>query len=311
MEYVVPHYKEIFKNFFIISLFYVYIFQPPVINKYIYIVLEFIIFLFYVLFVDKKIIRIFVKKFKVEIFLLYTIICYSILRDILAGNEVYSFRFFAWVFQSFVFGFLIIYVIEKFNKKNEDRLQIISLLYWTCFIASIFTLILLTNKPLDNYYQSIQLDDFEQYASMAFRYRAYGISENLTFTYSYVMGFFAGYTLLVIRKNIFLIFPFLLFVLAIMFNARIGIVALLLFFILLLVQRKLSNIILTIVLSLIIFSALAIKYSYVTDMVASNQDWVFQFFYDISDSIFGTHHASNSELRGKSFVSVSSIAERV
>jgi len=142
MEYVVPHYKEIFKNFFIISLFYVYIFQPPVINKYIYIVLEFIIFLFYVLFVDKKIIRIFVKKFKVEIFLLYTIICYSILRDILAGNEVYSFRFFAWVFQSFVFGFLIIYVIEKFNKKNEDRLQIISLLYWTCFIASIFTLIL-------------------------------------------------------------------------------------------------------------------------------------------------------------------------
>ena len=296
MEYVIPRYKEILKNFFIILFFYMYLFQPPVINKSIYIVVELLILFTYVFFVDKKIIRIFIRKFKVEIFILYIIICYSIVRDILAGSEVYSFRFFAWAFQSFIFGFFIIYVIDKFNNWRENQLQIISLLYWTCFIASIFTLVLLTNKSFDTYYQTIQLDDFDQYADMAFRYRAYGISENLTFTYSYVMGFFAGYTLLVIRKNIFLIFPFLLFVLAIMFNARIGIVALLLFFIIILVQKKFSNIIITVVLALIVLAAVAIKYSDLTAMMVSNKEWALHFFYDISDSIFGTHYASTSEM---------------
>jgi hypothetical protein len=292
-DIVVPYYKDLFKNFFIIILLYIYLFQPPVINKNIYLVLEVIILVPYLLTTNLRPFLSLIVRLKYEILLLGLIILYSILRDLAAGDEVYSFRFAAWTFQAFIFGYAIIDLFETSKKYSGKKYNLFILLYWTSFIGAVLTFLLITNKSLSDHYNAIQLDDFEAYDALETRYRAFGMSENLTFTYSYVLGFFAGYTLLVIRKNALLIIPFLLFVLGVFFNARIGFTGIIFFTVILLLRRQWANLFITGGLSVGIVTCIILSSADLVDMITSNSDWAFQFFYDISDSLFGTHLNTN------------------
>jgi hypothetical protein len=290
----VPYFKEIYKNFILIFLFYLFLFQPPIISKYIYIGLEILVLLAYVTFPKKKCFSMpSINNFKIEFLIISIIIIYAMVRDFFAGEEVYSLRFLAWSFQSFTFGFFIISVIARYNQNRENKINIITLLYWTAFFAAIFTLLLLTNGALDNYYQSIEItNDMERYANFGFRYRGYGIAENLSFTYPYVLGFFAGYTLLVINKNILLIFPFLLFLLGVYFNARIGFIAVIIFILISFQKRFILNNFILIGLSAFIASVVYIKLPLLWSLILMNKKWVSSFFCDISYtffSFFGIH----------------------
>ncbi len=288
-DLVIPSYKEIFKNLPVIFLLYIYFFQPPVINKNIYLALEVVALTAYLFFVEAKPIVNFIARFRYEFLLLTLIIIYSVLRDLAAGEEVYAFRFAAWSFQAFILGYAIIDFLETSNRKKEGKYSLLTLLYWTAFVAAILTFLLITVRPIDNYYQAIQLDDYESYDAMETRYRAYGMAENLTFTYSYFLGFFAGYTLLAIRKNVLLVLPFLLFLLGVFFNARIGFVGIILFLVVLIFRRQWKNLFITGSLSVLIVGGIIVTNADLMDLISSNKDWVFQFFYDISDSLFGTH----------------------
>lgn len=282
-----PYYKEIYNNFILICLFYFYLFQPPIVSKYIYIGIEILIIPLYMILYGKKFFPIPINKFKIEFLIILIIIIYSILRDLFAGNVVYSFRFLAWAFQSFIFGLFIISIIEKHNQRSIKKINIITLLYWTTFLGAILTCLLLTNRSFDNYYQSIEiLGDTERYADFAFRYRVYGISENLTFTYPYVLGFFAGYTLLVIKKNYLLIFPFLFFLLGIYFNARIGFLAVIIFLLITFQRRYFINNIIVGGLGALVGSIVYVEFPLLWDLVLFNKGWVMQFFYDISYTLF-------------------------
>ena len=143
----------------------------------------------------------FFRLFGKESILIFFIICFVFVRDVFKGEEVFSFRLVACFFQSFFVSYFIIYIFTKRDnlKKSSD---IISTLYWTGFVASVLSFIFIFNSEADSFYRSIQLEDFEIYTFDGIRARAYGASENLVFTYSYVLGFFAGLTLLVVNKNI-------------------------------------------------------------------------------------------------------------
>lgn len=284
-----PLFRELSKYLPIIILLYFYLFQPPIINKNIYLGLEVFILLGFS-FYKRVFVKSFVTLFKNELFLLSLIVIYCIVRDIVQGEEVYSFRFIAWAIQGFFFSFLIIYFFE--NKAIEET-NLLSLLYWVCFLAAFLTLILITNEPIDLFYKSIVKDGaYDLYENMAIRYRAYGVAENLTFTYSYVLGFFAGYTLLLVKKNFFLLIPFFLFLIGVFFNARIGFMPIILFAVIAFISGRWIGILYVIMASVALGTTLLFIFQDVADALVTNKEWVFEFFFDLSDSLIGTNYSA-------------------
>jgi hypothetical protein len=213
------------------------------------------------------------------------------LRDLYSLENVYFFRFSGWYFQSFIFGLILMQLIETNGRKN-----LFELIYWVCFFGAFLSFLLITIPSFDSWYKSIVIvSDFDRYDSFVFRYRNYGISENLSFTYSFVMGFFGAYTLTIINKNWFLIIPFLFFVIAVSFNARIGYVPILCIIIYYTLSiKKSKNIFLTFFLFLIIFLISTHYNSDLVEKILSFHEWKLGLFYEISDLFFKTNFL-NSE----------------
>lgn len=277
--------KDIIKSFPIILLMYIYVFQPPVVRKEIYIGLEFLLFLGYITFSPSSFFS-FIRKFKVELIFLFTIVLVSVLRDLFTGEIVYFDRFLAWSFQSFLFGYFVFKLLE--TKKIENK--IIPLLHVCAVIASVITLILLLNKPLDDYYKLFVKDGSDEYLQdSSFRYRAYGISENLTFTYSYLLGLFAGLTLLVLNRNYLLSIVIILLLLGVSFNARVGFLPFMLFLLISFFKRKAGNILAFILLSTLIIVSVFMYFGDYSEVFLHNEEWILSFLYDISDSLLGTN----------------------
>lgn len=304
----VPKIQEIFQNFFFVVILYFYLFQPPVVPRIIYPIVELLILLIYVVLFERKFFYELFSNFKNECVLLLLIIIYSFLRDLISGEIVYFDRFLLWSFQSFVFGFFIIKIMQQRNEKRlfirrKSAVNLFNLFYWAAFIASLITLLLILNPGFDRWYESVQLDAYyERYESFEFRYRAYGISENLTFTYSYVLGFFAGYSLLVLNEKKYLIIPFFSMLLGIVYNARIGFVAILIFLLIVVLQKRWKNILYFFILLVIVIGG----YSFLSDekilLNLLNNNWAIDFFYQVSDTFFGT----NLSMYGNTFEFLSS-----
>ncbi|MDO5687278.1 MAG: hypothetical protein Q4G42_07870 [Neisseria sp.] len=247
----------------------------------------------YIALYDRKFLNEFLGTFRYESILLLLIISYSLLRDLAGGEIVYFDRFLLWVFQAFIFGFFITKIHHQKNHRNylqrKPQTNLFNVTYWAGFIASLLTLLLILYPAFDRLYESIQLDEYyERYASFEVRYRAYGIAENLTFTYSYVLGLFAGYSLLMINRQKYLIIPFFTFLIGVIFNARIGFVAILVFLFIVFFQKRWSNIVTFLsLLGVILLSYTLFAEENVLFTLLSN-DWALDFFRQISDTLFGT-----------------------
>ena len=290
-ELFVPKYRELFDHLFVVIILYLYLFQPPFISKYIFITLEIGIIIFYSLFINKYFISKFIASFKNEAILITFILIFCVLRDLVAGEKVYSFRLLTWSFQSFIFGFYIISLIDNYNRKTSKFICLFNLFYWTVFVASLLTLLMFLSPSFDSFYRSFGIEDIERYDSFEQRYRLFGISENLAFTYAYVLGFFGGYTLLILKKNFTLIIPFFLFTLGVMLNARIGFLAIIFYVIYLFFIKRDTKSIVTICLFVSVILLFVNQYfEGVVDLLTFNKNWVMEFFYEISDLLFGTNY---------------------
>lgn len=214
-----PSVQLLTHNFILIVFLYFYIYQPPLINKIYYIAAEISILLLFAI-VNFKFIKRYITIFRIEIILVLSIIFISMARDLFSGEIIYFDRFAAWGVQAFIFPCFIIYLVRKNN------IDLIGLIYWSSLCGALLTLLLILFPAVDNYYKSIQLDSYyDIYGNFELRYRAYGISENLSFTYGYIMGIFAGYSLLMTQRKLYFIIPVVLFLIAAAFNARIGFIS--------------------------------------------------------------------------------------
>lgn len=202
---------------------YFYIFQPPVFNKMYYAVFGFLLFLF-LLVLNFRFFCIYSKKFKFEIFVALAVVLSVIVRDLISAEVVYSDRFLIWFFQCLLFPFVILVLFRnKVIHDGQQNFSFIEYYYKVAIFAGLITIFLIAIPSFDSFYESIQVDPYyEMYESFDFRYRAYGISENLTFTYGYLLGIFAGYALTKLRFSVSHFFIFLLLLVGVAFNARIG-----------------------------------------------------------------------------------------
>lgn len=268
-----------------IFLLYVYLFQPPVINKIYFVVLESFIFIYFFISRAGSLLRIF-KVFKIEVSIIILIAMYALLRDLMSSEIVYSDRFIVWGFQSFFFGAVILLYFD--NKSTT----LISLLYWTTFLAALISVALLLFPSFDGWYKAIQIDSYyERYENFEHRYRAYGVSENLTFTYAAVTGMFAGYSLLLLKKSHWYIVPLSVLLLATVFNARIGLIPILFFIIygITVNKNKIRTVFNFIASSLLLFGLVYMYLDYIEAdldnlIIFSNMDWLMNAFYDLTNS---------------------------
>jgi len=194
---------------------YLFVFQPPFVSKYLFVVF----FAGLSAYVYSKYGLLYLRKFGTDLFLIFFIVCIPLLRDIITGEVVYSDRFFYWFLQSCVFSyFLAVYAVRK-------NINLFVVLYLSAFIAATSSILAYIFPAIDDFFTSI-LDDaiYDHYSAFEFRYRAFGFSEHLTFSYGIVLGFFAGLSLLLSKAQAIYLLFVPLFLAALLINARIGVI---------------------------------------------------------------------------------------
>jgi hypothetical protein len=222
----------------------------------------------------------FLLIFKWEFSLLFIVLIVVCFRDGMTGEVVYLDRFFGWTFQSFVVSSIIILIYEDGLYKCRVKPGFEKAVYLAILLASFVTLALYFIPPLDEFYESIQLDAYyEIYSAFDKRYRAYGVAENLTFTYAFVLGLGAGLSLIYARFNLayMLFVPILVFGVSV--NARIGFVGFFIIFLYLLFLGGLRYKVL-----IVSFSALSsVVFLYFGQEFLSENEWSFGFFIAVVD----------------------------
>jgi len=283
---IIPSGKIRVEGLIKILILYFFIFQPPFISRASYFLIEFIILLL-VLLINPKIFLHPFKYFLSEAFLFLVIIMYSLLRDIIAGDEVFFLRNLSWAFQCFFFSIIIISFSANRDYSPSSLNKVFSYAFWTIIIAGFFSVILLANPAINDFYRSlIIIDPYEVEQFAAYRIRGFGIGESLTFTYPYLLGFALGYLFFISNKKpLFLVFiPFL--ALGIFFNARIGFIPIILFLLILLLNKDGFKKISLISISAF-FILLFLPLFPIYELISQNMDWVLSLFFGFSDLFEG------------------------
>ncbi|UGV31817.1 hypothetical protein LO767_04830 [Halopseudomonas aestusnigri] len=278
---------------FWVFLFYVFIFQPPVFPKLAYLVLQVFFVVMLMVFSFRRV-NSFVSAFKVELVLVLFVVFYAFFRDSVSGEIVYADRFLGWCFQGFIVSGVLISFY--FSRRGEfiNSEYFAQEIYLSVVIASVFTFILFFVPSFDSFYESIQLDGYyERYSSFEYRYRAYGIAENLTFTYSFVLGLCAGYSLILSRRSWLYLFFVPLFIFGVSVNARVGFLGFVLFVFYIVARGG----VIAKLLVFISFLVIAAWLSFFSNNFLQENAWALGFFLDISnflvygfsgDNIFAT-----------------------
>lgn len=204
-------------------ILYFFIFQPPLFDKIIY-PAAWLVFFIIISIYKHKFISKYITTFRAEILFGLTIVFWAIFRDLFSGEIVYSDRFTVWFLQCLIFPSIIIMMTERsFEKKISAPHNIIQSVYTVVIAAGTITIALYAFPTLDNFYKSIQVDGYyDFYKGLDVRHRAYGAAENLTFTYGYVLGVFAGYSLIKSLDSKIHLIPFFILLFGVFINARIG-----------------------------------------------------------------------------------------
>lgn len=199
---------------------YVYAFQPPFIDKLYFLLLEIFLFILALAFSSRSLARA-ASGFWLEYVFIVLIVALVAIRDMATGEVVYLDRFIAWAFQSHGIGLAVALYLSNLNVGDEEDLP--AAVSVAGLVAALLTLLLFLAPGIDSLYRSIQLDSiYDRYAGFDVRYRAYGVSENLTFTYGYLMGVFAGYFYLQSKHGMRYLLVAAMCLMSAGLNARIG-----------------------------------------------------------------------------------------
>lgn len=146
------------------------------------------------------------------------LILYSFFRELahIGGFDFFYPNLF-FLFEIFLLplGIIIIY-----NKISKDDL-IVDIIK-VAFIAGIFSILMITIPALSEYvrYSLLKEDEFTE----AVAHRTFGLSESLTFSYGLIQGLMVPLVLFYSKSNKKLLYTIPVFIICVLFNARIGFV---------------------------------------------------------------------------------------
>lgn len=220
--------KRTLRNLFLYPLMmlltYLYVFNPPFQqlpispSKILY------LFLLPIFFLKYK--RVFFSKYLSEVKIFFAIIFYAFLIKFLTSSDtIYAqtniFLLIESMFNAFTLACLLFLVFED----NVERV-----FFWCSVIASFISVYLIINPGLNEYVRNSLLIQGRELGENILSLRSFGISESLLFTYPVSLGIASCICLEYAKKRslYYLFLPF--FLIAIMFNARLGFVPLFVYF---------------------------------------------------------------------------------
>lgn len=223
-------------------------------------------------------------QYRKELLLFLVIILYTFSRTAFTVNPFTEFYIKCIMLIECLFlpYFLVLLFLNWF-KSN----RIIMFLLACSFVASLITLLLITNPSLNLYFREIT---FAPTSKMIDNFlRSYGFAEALNFTYPILQGIFASISLFYINKGFRYVVLFALLLVSILFNARIGFapIFITLCCFLFISQKKAFYI--------ISFCSVLMLFFINTSFYQNNietMEWAREAFYNLSDVLFGTNLAT-------------------
>ena len=209
--------KRIFSLLFILLLLYIYIYNPYINTLAIQSIrlLYPIVFIIFVMNYHS-----FCRMFSLfyrELIILTIWIIYTFWRSIGGGDTSFVNISVSVLFDSYLLGFSIYLLLRKHDAVNN----LLNLLYINAIVASCISCYLLLMPDA----RQFVLENFnsidEKYSFL--QYRCFGLSAGLTFDYSIVQGLALAYCMLY-KKSVWNVLLIPIFIISILFNARIGIV---------------------------------------------------------------------------------------
>lgn len=258
-----------FPRYLILFLFvYTYIYNPPFAALPVTpIKILYIIAFLYLTF--KKKWNYLINNFKGELFILLLIVIFSLFREVIGGELVFFKNNLFLLIESIILPYFLFLL---YNKKLN--ISFVSFFLIVGFVATLFSVAMICNQTLNDFIRYSVLKTSKYTELVAFR--TYGLSQSLTFGYGTVNGIMFALVFLCKKelKYLFLV-PF--FLIAILFNARIGFVPVIFTIIYLSVFKFGFRFIIKIIVCIILFYVLIIR----TDLLIDHGrtvEWGLDFF---------------------------------
>ena len=277
--------KQRCKNIIGITILYFYLYKPvflafpqltgPTISLV-------IIILFIIL---RNKLKKYLYTFRKELSLYLLLLSFAIIRFCFGGEPFYISIHANFIIDTILGSMIIIYL-----QKNPS--QIIRWTLSASLIASLISFFALILPPFKDWLFHIFSYDEKL---LLFSWRGYGLSNDLLFTYAVTQAFILCYLFEKGEKFLILLF-FIPFMISIFFNARIGLVPLVLYLSYkIIIERKIK--ILLYGLTLTVTLLVIILQSNIYDQYEHTINWIFESFADISNTILGTSfHVQTSNM---------------
>ena len=264
-----------------IAILYSYIFNPPFvflpvgISKIMYVLaLPF----FLVPVVRRK----YISNFSIVTLLLLLYIFYSLFIHIIYSSKAsYALINIFILFESFFTAYIIAYYLVKYYKDKADKMVL-----WTTIVASIITFVLIINPSLNVFVRDTLLVEAREGLQDVFAFRAFGIADDLLFTYSIALSVGLCLCMQYAQKQKKYYILVIFFLIGIFFNARIGMVPIAIYIMyLVFVEHKFSlllKLLLVVVVAVVIFLCTNISEGYMTTI-----EWIADGFIEIFNLFSG------------------------
>lgn len=229
----------VIRDLIILSLVYLFIFNPPF--KFMPFGIPKILYLFALTYlIIKSKLGSFLLSYKSILKPMLIYISYSlIIQFITFSNASFAQINFFILFESFITTYVIAEILVHLYNNKADKMVM-----WTIIIASLISVVMISNPSLNSYVRDTLLIEQKENIEHVLAFRAFGFAEDLLYTFAIVLGIGTCLCLKYAKNNkcyyIFII-PLLI---GILFNARIGIVPIILYlFYLVIIERNFSLII--------------------------------------------------------------------
>lgn len=265
---------------------YIYIYNPPFAGLPLMPIELLLLFSLGYLTVFNKWFKI-LSIFQIEVVIFFLIVSFCFIRELFGfGNVFFRVNIFFFL-QTVVLPYFIVNLYSKITTHKNLLKDIINI----GFVAALFTLMMLFVPVLDEVirYRILKTDDFTELVA----YRAFGLSEGLTFAYGTTQGLVFGLALFYAKKYPIYYCYLPIILLSIIFNARIGLVPVvfsLMYFVFIKFNIKLISIISSFSL---VFYVVIFKTSIFSEYTKTIE-WAFDFFIQSSDFITGNSSSSTN-----------------
>lgn len=219
--------KRTLRNMFLYPLMmlltYLYVFNPPFLqlpispSKILYAILLPIFFLKYK--------RAFLREYMPEVKVFFAIILYSFAVKILTSSEAIYAQTNLFLFVESLFNaFTLACLLFRFFEDNVERVFL-----WCSVVAAFVSVFLILSPGTNEFVRNSLLIPERELDADFFAFRSFGVSESMLFTYPVSLGVASCLCIEFAKERslYYLLLPFLL--IAIIFNARIGFVPVLVY----------------------------------------------------------------------------------